>query len=218
MKAVVFDAYGTLFDVQSVAAACDRLFPGQGHIVSRLWRQKQLEYTWLRSLMDRYADFSRVTQDALEHTCAALALTLDAQGGQALMEAYGHLTLYPDTREALGALADHRLAILSNGAPAALASLVRHAGLSGWFEAVLSADAVRIFKPDPRVYALAVERLGLPAGDVAFVSSNFWDIAGATRFGFRTFWINRSALPPDNLGETPAAVLSSLGELAGQLP
>jgi 2-haloacid dehalogenase len=213
MKAVVFDAYGTLFDVQSVLAECERLFPSRGAEVSRLWRQKQLEYSWLRSLMDRYEAFDQVTEDALRHACAALGLTLEADGSAALMAAYRRLTPYAEVPAALTALAGRSLAILSNGSPAMLDDVVRNAGLQHYFEAVLSVDPLRVFKPHPRVYQSAVDRLGVGAADIAFVSSNFWDIAGATAFGFRTFWINRADMAADRLGVTPAGMLQRLDQL-----
>ena len=217
MKAVVFDAYGTLFDVQSVLAECERLFPSRGAEVSRLWRQKQLEYSWLRSLMDRYEAFDRVTEDALQHACAALGLALDADGATSLMSAYRRLTPYPEVPAALTALAGRSLAILSNGSPAMLGDVVRNAGLEHHFEAVLSVHPLGVFKPHPRVYQSAVDRLAVRAADIAFVSSNFWDIAGATTFGFRTFWINRAGTAPDQLGVVPAGMLQGLDQLPGLL-
>jgi 2-haloacid dehalogenase len=217
MKAVVFDAYGTLFDVQSVLAECERLFPGRGAEVSRLWRQKQLEYSWLRSLMDRYAPFDQVTEDALRHACAALGLALDAEGSAALMAAYRRLTPYPEVPGALTALAGRSLAILSNGSPSMLDDVVRNAGLEHHFEAVLSVHPRRVFKPHPSVYQSAVDRLEVSVADVAFVSSNFWDIAGATAFGFRTFWINRAGMAADQLGVAPTGVLHRLDQLPGLL-
>ena len=217
MKAIVFDAYGTLFDVQSVLAECERLFPSRGAEVSRLWRQKQLEYSWLRSMMDRYEAFDRVTEDALRHTCAALGLTLEADGSAALMASYRRLTPYAEVPAALTALAGRSLAILSNGSPGMLDDVVRNAGLQHHFEAVLSVDPLRVFKPHPRVYQSAVDRLGVGAADIAFVSSNFWDIAGATAFGFHTFWINRAGMAADQLGVTPAGMLQRLDQLPNLL-
>lgn len=217
MKAVVFDAYGTLFDVHSVAAACEHHFPGQGAALSRLWRTKQLEYTWLRSLMERYADFERVTFDALAHACAMLDLSLDGDARADLLAAYRHLTPYPEVSATLDALAGRRRAILSNGSPGMLDAVVGNAGLADRLEAVISVDALRVYKPHPNVYALATERLGVRADAIAFVSSNFWDIAGATSFGFRTFWINRSGQKPDELGFRPRATLTRLDELPAHL-
>lgn len=213
IRALVFDAYGTLFDVHSVVDECERHFPGQGQALSRLWRQKQLEYTWLRSLMGRYEDFSRVTADSLTHACAALALPLDALARDALMTRYDRLQAYPEVRGTLDALAPRPRAILSNGAPGMLERVVRHADLDTRLDAVLSVDALRVYKPHPSVYAFACLRLGVEPDEVGFVSSNFWDIAGATAFGFRTFWINRAGLSPDELGLRPSGQLTSLADL-----
>jgi len=214
IKALVFDAYGTLFDVHSVITEGERRFPGRGAELSKLWRQKQLEYTWLRSLMGRYEDFQHITTESLVHSCAALGLGLDGDARRALMDAYLHLTPYPEVPAALGALAPRRLAILSNGSPEMLDAVVRNAGLGEVFDAVLSADALRIFKPHPSVYRLATEQFGIPAEEIGFVSSNFWDIAGAASCGFRTYWINRTGQISDELGARPVAVLSALDQLA----
>ena len=213
VKAVVFDAYGTLFDVHSVIALCDRLFPGRGPELSQLWRLRQLEYTWLRSLMGRYEDFGAVTQGALAFACATLNLDLAPGQTDALLAAYNRLALFPEARDALAALRGHKLAILSNGSPAMLDPLVRNAGLDSVMSAVLSVDEVRVYKPHPRVYQLALDRLGVTPDEVAFVSSNYWDAAGAKSFGFRVFWINRTAAQPDALGAAPDATLAKLTDL-----
>jgi len=217
IQAVVFDAYGTLFDVHSVVQCCDSLFPGNGARLSQLWRSKQLEYSWLRSLMGRYEDFGSVTRAALRHACASLALELSEAGTQSLMEEYLRLAPYPEVGDALRRLHDRKLAILSNGSPAMLEPLLGNAGLAAHFHAVLSVDERRIYKPHPSVYRLAPERLGVPAASIAFVSSNFWDVAGAASFGFRPYWINRSGAQPDPLGFGPAAVLRRLDELPAAL-
>jgi 2-haloacid dehalogenase len=217
LKALVFDAYGTLFDVHSVIAECETLFPGKGASLSQLWRGKQLEYTWLRSLMGRYVDFSAVTRAALTTACNMLRLELTEPAAKRLMDAYLVLKAFPDVMDTLTRLHGRKLAILSNGSPAMLNAVVRHAGLDQLLDAVLSVDALRIFKPHPSVYAHAAERLQAPAGAIGFVSSNFWDVAGATSFGFRTFWINRARIAPDDLGCQPAAVLSQLTDLPALL-
>jgi 2-haloacid dehalogenase len=214
LKALVFDAYGTLFDVHSVITECDVLFPGKGTSLSQLWRGKQLEYTWLRSLMGRYADFSAITRAALTTACAMLRLELSEAAARRLMDAYLVLKVFPEVMDTLRRLRERKLAILSNGSPAMLDAVVRHAGLDQVLDAVLSVDALRIFKPHPSVYAYAAEILQAPAGAIGFVSSNFWDVAGATSFGFRTFWINRTGAAPDDLGYKPTAVLSQLTDLA----
>ena len=215
IKALVFDAYGTLFDVHSVITLGEQLFPGKGSALSQLWRAKQLEYTWLRSLMGRYEDFTVVTQDALEYACQSLQLQLAADKAARLMDAYQHLALYPDARAALAELAGLKLAILSNGSPAMLGPVVKNAGLDKTFSAVISVDAVKIFKPDPRVYQLAPDKLGVAAAEIGFVSSNYWDAAGASNFGFKVFWINRAGAHQDRLGAKPHHVLQLLTELKG---
>jgi 2-haloacid dehalogenase len=213
LKALVFDAYGTLFDVHSVIAECEALFPGKGVSLSQLWRGKQLEYTWLRSLMGRYADFPAITRAALTTACSMLHLELSEAAARRLMHAYLVLKAFPDVMDTLSRLHGRKLAILSNGAPSMLDAVVHHARLEPLLDAVLSVDALRIFKPHPSVYAYAAERLQVPAGAIGFVSSNFWDVAGATSFGFHTFWINRAGTTPDDLGYQPAAVLSQLADL-----
>ena len=217
IQAVVFDAYGTLFDVHSVIRRCEALFPGKGPALSQSWRAKQLEYTWLRSLMGRYEDFGAVTVAALRYSCRALGLELSRDAEQALIDEYLRLAPYPEVPSALEALAGRKLAILSNGSPATLTPLVANAGLAQRFHSVLSVDSLRVFKPHPSVYQLAVDRLGVPKGAIAFISSNFWDVCGATSFGFRTYWINRAGAQPDELGFAPAAVLTRLDELPAAL-
>ena len=217
LKALVFDAYGTLFDVHSVIAECEALFPGNGASLSQLWRGKQLEYTWLRSLMGRYADFSAITAAALTTACNMLRLELSEAAARRLMDAYLKLKAFPDVTDTLARLHGRKLVVLSNGSPAMLDAVVRHTGLDHVLDTVLSVDALRIFKPHPSVYAYAAERLQTPAGAIGFVSSNFWDVAGATSFGFCTFWINRAGATPDALGYQPAAVLTNLTDLPALL-
>jgi len=211
LQALVFDAYGTLYDVHSVIRRCDELWPGKGAALSQLWRAKQLEYTWQRTLMRRYARFSQITKDALQYCCAALKLPFDAARADALWQEYLRLSPYPDVPGALRALAGRKLAILTNGSPDMIDPLVEHSGLK--FDAVLSVDAVKQFKPVPEVYQLAIDRLGVAKEAVGFVSSNCWDALGAKSFGFRVFWINRTGAPVDALGFQPDAQLGSLGDL-----
>ena len=212
--ALVFDAYGTLYDVHSVVALCDRYWPGKGGAVSQLWRTKQLEYTWQRSLMRRYVPFSRITEAGLRYACAALGLPLAAAQVAALMQQYLNLSPYPDALPALAALGGKKLAILSNGSPDMLDPLVAASGLDKVLDAVLSVAEVGIYKPDPRVYQLAVDRLGLPKEAIGFVSSNCWDACGAKSFGFFTYWINRSGAPLDALDATPDHTIALLTDLA----
>jgi len=213
MKAVVFDAYGTLFDVHSVIEACEREFPGQGTALSHQWRAKQLEYTWLRSLMFQYQDFWRVTEAALECACRAKGLALESETKSRLMNEYLHLAPFPEVRETLAALSGRQLLILSNGSPQMLSAVVENAGLNGVFAHVISVNAVKTYKPSPAVYQLAATRTKLERAAIGFVSANFWDICGAGAFGFKTFWINRTGATPDALGYSPDGTLASLSEL-----
>jgi len=210
-KALVFDAYGTLFDVHSVVQRCDGCWPGKGAQLSQLWRAKQLEYSWQRSLMQRYAPFSQVTREALAYACKALGLPLDAETAQALMAEYLRLSPYSDVPRALQKLAGPPHAILTNGSPDMIEPLVRGSGLR--FDHVLSVDEVKVYKPAAQVYQLAVDRLGVPKEEIGFVSSNGWDALGAKSFGFRVYWINRLKAPVDALGFEPDAILESLGGL-----
>jgi 2-haloacid dehalogenase len=215
--ALVFDAYGTLYDVHSVAVLCDQFWPGKGAPVSQLWRAKQLEYTWQRSLMQRYLPFSQITEAALRYACAALGIGLSEAQAAALMRQYLHLNLYPEAMKALELLGGRKLAILSNGSPDMLDPLVINSGLDLVLDAALSVDEVKMFKPDPRVYQIAIDRLQLPKDAITFVSSNCWDACGAKAFGFRTCWINRAGSPLDALGATPDHTIARLDELPALL-
>jgi 2-haloacid dehalogenase len=209
VDALVFDAYGTLYDVHSVMRRCESCFPGKGMQLSQLWRAKQLEYTWQRSLMQRYVPFSQVTREALAYSCAALGLDV-APHAAALMEEYLNLAPFPEVPAALERLKMKR-AILSNGSPDLLDPLVRRSGLR--FDAVLSVDELKIYKPAPQVYELAVKRLAVPKDRIGFVSSNCWDALGAKSYGFRVYWINRGGAPVDQLGFTPDEQVKSLDEI-----
>lgn len=209
-EAFVFDAYGTLYDVHSVAARCESCWPGNGAQLSQLWRAKQLEYTWQRSLMQRYAPFSAVTREALAYACEALGLELSVAQMEGLMSEYLRLSLYPDVEGTLRRL-NSRRAILSNGSPDMLLPLVENSKLE--FDAVISVDELKIYKPAPQVYELGVRRLKIPKEKIGFVSSNCWDALGAKSYGFRVYWINRLSAPVDRLGFTPDAVLKSLNEV-----
>jgi 2-haloacid dehalogenase len=211
LQALVFDAYGTLFDVHSVLRRCDGFFAGRGAQLSQLWRAKQLEYTWQRSLMRRYAPFSTVTREALAYACEALGLELTAERMEALMGEYLMLAPFAEVPQAMQKLAGRKLAILSNGSPDMLLPLVEHSGLK--LDAVLSADEVKCYKPAPEVYALAVSRLQVRKEDIVFVSSNCWDALGASAFGFSSFWINRGGAPVDRLGVQPRKVVKTLDEI-----
>ena len=175
IKAVVFDAYGTLYDIQSVAAVTEEAFPGYGEIVTQIWRIKQLEYTWLRSLMRRYEDFSVITRDSLVYTLNVLGLKHDAAAFERIMDKYLHLDLYPDAMATLMAMKGRKLAILSNGSTDMLNALVRNSGLDRVLDATISIDSKKIFKPAPDAYTLIEGRLGIAPAEVLFVSSNPWD-------------------------------------------
>ena len=216
-SAFVFDAYGTLFDVHSVAALADTVTLGQGAELARIWRSKQLEYTWLQSLMagDAFAreDFDRVTSRALDYAAAALTLPLPAGDRQRLLDAYRALAAFPEARGVLAALAPRPRWILSNGTQASLAPLVQCNGMEALIDGVLSVDAAGVYKPAPQVYALAASALRLPPAQIGFVSANCWDAIGAKAFGFVSYWINRTGAPVDRHGPAPDHVLASLGEL-----
>ncbi len=215
--AFVFDAYGTLFDVHSVAALAEELAPGNGAALSRIWRTKQLEYTWLQSLMatSRFQreDFAALTSHALDYAISALILPFDGNARNRLLDAYRRLAPFPGTRDVLAALVPRQRWILSNGTRAMLEPLARFTGLDEMLDGILSVDDAGIYKPSPRVYQLAVERLGLAPADIGFVSSNGWDAAGAKAFGFTTFWINRDGVPTERHAPPPDFVLGSLPEL-----
>jgi 2-haloacid dehalogenase len=191
IKAVVFDAYGTLYDVQSVAEITEEAFPGYGEMITQIWRIKQLEYSWLRSLMQRYRDFSVITRESLAYTLSILGLQYDDAIFERIMEKYLHLDLYPDALAALAALKDRKLAILSNGSPGMLNALVANSGLDRMLDATISVDAKKVFKPSPDAYSLIETTLGVKSADALFVSSNPWDACGAKAFGLNVAWIER---------------------------
>jgi 2-haloacid dehalogenase len=239
IKAVVFDAYGTLYDIQSVAAVTEQAFPGYGEIITQVWRIKQLEYTWLRSLMRRYRDFSVITRDSLVYTLRVLGLQHDPATFERIMDKYLNLDLYPDATAALAAMRGRKLAILSNGSTAMLNALVANSGLDRVLDATISIDATQIFKPAPDAYSLIESTLGVPPAEVLFVSSNPWDACGAKAFGLNVAWIERvtpeamalacvnsDAVAPltlfkairtqmDELGFTPDYRIHALSELPG---
>jgi 2-haloacid dehalogenase len=191
IQAVVFDAYGTLYDVQSVAAITEQAFPGYGELITQIWRIKQLEYSWLRSLMRRYEDFSVITRQSLAYTLRILGLQHDERVFDRIMDKYLHLDLYPDAAAALAAMRGRKLAILSNGSTDMLNALVRNSGLDRVLDATISIDSMKIFKPSPDAYTLVETNLGVPPTEVLFVSSNPWDACGAKAFGFDVAWIER---------------------------
>ena len=212
IRGYVFDAYGTLFDVHSVVDA-GREITSDPQTLSLTWRQKQLEYTWLRALMGRYEDFWAVTESALRFTTRRLGLPATPAQIARLMDAYLTLACFPDVPAALERLAGRPRAILSNGAPKMLEAAVASSGIGRHLEHVISVDAVMTYKPAPAVYALGPRRLGMPAGEMLFVSSNAWDVAGAKAFGYQVAWCNRSGAPQEELGVTPDLMVSRLDQL-----
>ena len=214
IKACVFDAYGTLFDVHSAVARYEGRIGEQADAVSALWRTKQLQYTWLRSLMRKHVDFWRLTGDALEFALEAHNID-DQELRDDLMSAYMGLDAYPEVKETLSKLkqAGLQTAILSNGSPEMLASAVQSAGISEFLDSNLSVEDVGIYKPDPSVYQLAVDRLGVAKHEISFQSSNAWDAVAAATFGFRVAWVNRFGQARERLTADPDAEIRTLDQL-----
>jgi 2-haloacid dehalogenase len=218
LQAIAFDAYGTVFDVFSVTSLCDELYPGNGHALAQLWRAKQLQYSLLRSMMQRYKDFWQLTHDALQYAGKRLRLELTDATRKQLMDAYRTLAPFPDVKPGLEALTTRglRLVILSNGEPNMLNAAIAHAGLGGLLERIISVDEVRVFKPNPRVYRLIAHTLKVSSNRIGFVSSNSWDVSGAESAGLCTYWLRRSVdEPEEELGYPARNVVSALTELEG---
>lgn len=219
IKACVFDAYGTLFDVHSAVAQCRSQFPdphSQADRTSEIWRTKQLQYTWLRALQNRHVDFWQVTGDALDFSLESVLGNLGPAGlRDALLNSYLTLDAYPEVLGVLKALRDRGLktAILSNGSPEMLERVCEKSGVGDLMDAVLSVEDVGIYKPHPSVYQLAVDRLGIHADHISFQSSNAWDATAASAFGFKVAWINRFSQAPERLPGKPDAELRTLDEL-----
>jgi 2-haloacid dehalogenase len=216
VKALAFDAYGTLFDVFSVTALCERLYPGKGNQLAQIWRAKQLQYSLLRSLMGRHRDFWGLTEDGLVWASKNLQLDLTADNKKQLMDAYLNLTAFPDVKPGLDALKRQglKLAILSNGEPKMLEAVVNSAGIRSLLDDVISVEDVKIFKPSPRVYNLGAERMKVANAELGFISANSWDINGAASAGLTTFWIQRTASEvPEELGFDAGAVVKAITDL-----
>lgn len=215
IQAIAFDAYGTLFDVYSIGALADKLFPGKGAALAQLLRDKQIEYTRLRTMCSQYKTFWEVTRDALVFSCKKLSLNLTAEAEAALMGQYAKLQPFPENVDVLNRLKARsiRLGILSNGNPEMLEAAVRSAGMQGIFDYVISVDSVRKFKTAPEAYQLAPKTFGVPVGRILLVSSNCWDVCGAAWFGFSTFWVNRNAEPLEELGVSPLGMGRSLADV-----
>ena len=219
-KAVLFDAYGTLFDVYSVGLLAEQLFPGNGNALGVLWRDKQIEYTRLVTTSnhgEHYRPFWDLTRAALRYACKRLALELTPAHEDRLMNQYRHLSAFPENRDVLKALKARGIVtgILSNGDPEMLGVAVRSAGLEDLLDHVLSVDSVRKYKTHPDAYALGPQATGLDAKQIAFVSCNAWDALAATWYGFRTLWVNRYQLPFEELGTQPTRTGSSLRDVLG---
>jgi 2-haloacid dehalogenase len=199
IKGLVFDAYGTLYNVHSVQTKTEQLCPGKGDLITQIWRLKQLEYTWLQTAMQGYRDFDFITEASLDFALRAADVEPSQSVIKPLLHKYLDLDPFPEAKEALGALkrrGGYQLAILSNGSTAMLTALVKNSGLDAFLDATISVDGARKYKPHPECYALVEERLGLKPSEVLFVSSNGFDVAGAKHFGFNVAWIRRSGPAP----------------------
>ena len=217
---MLFDAYGTLFDVYSVGLLAEQLFPGFGDRLAVLWRDKQLEYTRLTSMSGHYRPFWDLTRAGLRFAALRLDLALDGGAEDRLMNQYRHLSAFPENREVLHTLKERGIpaGILSNGDPEMLGVAVKSAGFSGLLAHVLSVHALRRYKTDPAAYALGTQALNLPANEIVFVSSNGWDAIGATWFGYTTLWVNRAGLPIEQLDTAPTRIGSSLRDVLDFFP
>jgi 2-haloacid dehalogenase len=220
LRAVLFDAYGTLFDVYSVGLLAEQLFPGQGERLAVLWRDKQIDYTRLTSMSGRYRPFWDLTRAGLRYAAQRLQLALDAAAEERLMNQYRHLSAFPENLSVLSALQRRGVptGILSNGDPAMLAVAVKSAGFGGLLQHQISVDAVQRYKTDPAAYALGPQALALPAREILFVSSNAWDAVGATWFGYTTLWVNRAGLPLEQLDTEPTHTGTSLQAVLDHFP
>jgi 2-haloacid dehalogenase len=214
IRAIAFDAF-PIFDPRPIGALAEQLFPGKGAELTNAWRTRQFEYQWLRALTGRYADFLQATDDALAFACELLKLELTAEKRKQLMDAHLALKAWPDVAPALESLksAGLRLAFLSNATPKMLDAGIKNSGLEGLFEHVLSTDAIKTYKPDPRAYQLAIDAFRLSRDEILFVAFAGWDAAGAKAFGYPTFWVNRLGVPAERLGVVPDAVGKGLDEL-----
>ena len=219
-RAVLFDAYGTLFDVYSVGLLAEQLFPGNGDKLAALWRDKQIDYTRMLTMSGRYRPFWEVTRAGLRYAAARLKLALDPAGEERLMNQYRHLSAFPENLDVLKELKrrDIPAGILSNGDPDMLGVAVKSAGLAELLQPLISVHDVKRFKTDAAAYALGPQALDLPAKDILFVSSNCWDAVGATWFGYTTLWVNRAGLPLEQLDTEPTRTGSSLRDVLDFFP
>ena len=212
--ACVFDAYGTLFDVAAAAVQCRDALGDKADELSVLWRTRQLEYTWLRSLMQEYVEFRQVTGDGLDYAMDALGIEDDTLR-QRLMDIYMRLDAYPEVKDVLSALkaGGIKTAVLSNGSPEMLSSAVDNAGIADLLDDVFSVDSIGIYKPHPSVYQMAVDGLGVDAGRICFMSSNAWDAAAGANFGYRVVWVNRFGQPQERIPGEPEHEVKTLEAL-----
>jgi len=210
IKALAFDAYGTVFDVHSVVTLAETMFPGKGKELSQLWRSKQIEYMFLRTIMGRYIPHDQNTEAGLSYSMKYLGLPGGASERKALMDAYEKLSPFDDARKTLPKLNGIKRAILSVGTSSLLTNLVSNAGIASQFDALLSVDEVKVYKPHPRTYQLATDKFNLQRHEIGFVTSNYFDVAGAKAFGFQVIWINRNSALPDELGLLPDIELNSI--------
>jgi 2-haloacid dehalogenase len=215
IRALLFDVYGTLLDVHGLTATLEQLAPGKGAALSALWRQKQIDYTRLRTMSGKHAPFDQVTAEALEFACDALGARLTAVQRQEMLGAYERLPAHGDAAPAFAGLSGLPLGVLSNGTPQMLETALAGAGLRDRISHVLSIEVVGRYKTAPEAYRIGTDALGLEAGEIGFVSANGWDAAGASWFGYRVFWVNRRVEPMERLGVRPEREGRSLSELAG---
>lgn len=219
IEAVIFDAYGTLFDVYSVAALADEIFPGNGAEITKVWRERQIDYTRIRTLCDQYIDFRKVTEDALEFACACLKLELASNDKNRLMKQYDHLSAFPENRGVLDQIKSQglQLGILTNGTTGMIDGAIKSAQMEGYFDHILTVESIRKFKTVPEVYQLGPDTFNLDVTQILFVSSNCWDACGATWFGYQTLWVNRANMPIEVLGVEPSATGKKLNAVLDYL-
>lgn len=207
IEAVIFDAYGTLFDVYSVVALADEIFPGKGGEIAKVWRERQIDYTRIRTLCDQYVDFREITENALEFACACLELKLTSDDKTRLMDQYDHLNAFPENLAVLNQLKSQglKLGILSNGTKRMIDGAINSAGMEEYFDHILTVENIRKYKTVPEAYQLGPDTFNLDVTQILFVSSNCWDACGATWFGYQTLWVNRANMPVEVLGVEPCA-------------
>lgn len=215
IKAVIFDAYGTLFDVYSVGALAEELFPNNGKALANIWRDKQIDYTRIRTLCDQYIDFWEITKDALKFACASLNLELTNDTIDKLMQQYAHLAAFSENLAVLGQLKSNgmKLGILSNGTRKMIDSAINSAQMDDYFDHILTVEKIRKFKTVPEVYQLGPDTFNCDVSEILFVSSNCWDACGATWFGYQTLWVNRADMPLEELNVTPHVIGSTLNDV-----